>query len=101
MILCMVFVYSCVTAGSWVGRLGTDAKPASQREATTTPCMSVGEISTGSRTRFSRSSRDATRRDESVDGPGVQLWQSRDFDALTNLQPENVFVIKGTWWIGH
>ena len=25
---------------------------------------------------------------------------SRDFDALTNLQPENVFVIKGTWWIG-
>jgi hypothetical protein len=25
---------------------------------------------------------------------------SRDFDALSNLQPQNVFVIKGTWWIG-
>ena len=25
---------------------------------------------------------------------------SRDFEALTSLQPENVFVIKGTWWIG-
>ena len=24
----------------------------------------------------------------------------RDFDALWNTQPENVFVIKGTWWIG-
>jgi hypothetical protein len=24
----------------------------------------------------------------------------RDFDALWNVQPENVFVIKGTWWIG-
>jgi len=25
---------------------------------------------------------------------------SRDFDALWNTQPENVFVVKGTWWIG-
>jgi hypothetical protein len=25
---------------------------------------------------------------------------SRDFDGLWNAQPENVFVIKGTWWIG-
>ena len=24
----------------------------------------------------------------------------RDFDALWNTQPENVFVVKGTWWIG-
>ena len=24
----------------------------------------------------------------------------RDFDALWTAQPENVFVIKGTWWIG-
>ena len=24
----------------------------------------------------------------------------RDFDALWDTQPENVFVIKGTWWIG-
>ena len=25
---------------------------------------------------------------------------SRDFDGLWSAQPENVFVIKGTWWIG-
>jgi hypothetical protein len=25
---------------------------------------------------------------------------NRDFDALINTQPQNVFVIKGTWWIG-
>ena len=25
---------------------------------------------------------------------------SRDFDALLSVQPENIFVIKGTWWIG-
>jgi hypothetical protein len=25
---------------------------------------------------------------------------SRDVDALANLQPENVFVVKATWWIG-
>ena len=25
---------------------------------------------------------------------------SRDFDALWSTQPENVFVVKGTWWIG-
>jgi hypothetical protein len=24
----------------------------------------------------------------------------RDFDALWNTQPQNIFVIKGTWWIG-
>lgn len=24
----------------------------------------------------------------------------RDFDALWNTQPENIFVVKGTWWIG-
>jgi hypothetical protein len=24
----------------------------------------------------------------------------RDFDALFNVKPENIFVIKGTWWIG-
>ncbi len=26
---------------------------------------------------------------------------NRDFQALSNLTPENVFVVKGTWWIGH
>ena len=25
---------------------------------------------------------------------------SRDVDALWNVKPENIFVIKGTWWIG-
>jgi len=25
---------------------------------------------------------------------------NRDFDALWNVPPQNVFVIKGTWWIG-
>jgi hypothetical protein len=33
--------------------------------------------------------------------PTGQFDFGRDFDALTNLQPENVFVVKATWWIGH
>jgi hypothetical protein len=24
----------------------------------------------------------------------------RDFEALWDVQPQNVFVVKGTWWIG-
>ena len=32
--------------------------------------------------------------------PNGEFNFSRDFDALTNLRPENVFVVKATWWIG-
>lgn len=32
--------------------------------------------------------------------PSGEFNFSRDFDALANLQPENVFVVKATWWIG-
>ncbi len=32
--------------------------------------------------------------------PNGEFDFNRDFDALTSLKPENVFVIKGTWWIG-
>jgi hypothetical protein len=32
--------------------------------------------------------------------PSGEFDFGRDFDALWNAQPENVFVIKGTWWIG-
>ncbi len=32
--------------------------------------------------------------------PNGEFDFSRDFDALTNSKPENVFVVKGTWWIG-
>jgi hypothetical protein len=32
--------------------------------------------------------------------PSGEFDFGRDIDALWNVQPENVFVIKGTWWIG-
>jgi hypothetical protein len=32
--------------------------------------------------------------------PSGEFDFGRDFDALWNVQPENVFVVKGTWWIG-
>jgi hypothetical protein len=32
--------------------------------------------------------------------PSGEFDFGRDFGALTNSRPENVFVIKGTWWIG-
>ena len=32
--------------------------------------------------------------------PSGEFDFGRDFDALWNVQPENVFVIKATWWIG-
>jgi hypothetical protein len=32
--------------------------------------------------------------------PDGEFDFGRDADALVNTQPQNVFVIKGTWWIG-
>ncbi len=32
--------------------------------------------------------------------PNGEFDFGRDLDALTNLRPENVFVVKATWWIG-
>jgi hypothetical protein len=32
--------------------------------------------------------------------PSGEFDFGRDFDELWNVQPQNVFVVKGTWWIG-
>lgn len=32
--------------------------------------------------------------------PRGEFEVGRDFDALWKVQPENVFVVKGTWWVG-
>ena len=32
--------------------------------------------------------------------PSGEFDFSRDFDALFQSRPENVFVVKGTWWVG-
>jgi hypothetical protein len=33
--------------------------------------------------------------------PSGKFDFSRDFDELWRAQPENVFVVKATWWLGH